>query len=70
MTDEIACEFKDRCSDYPTSCKTCKHNKGKKSHYEPTRTYYQPTYPTYWPYPIWPPDDATWKPDYPKKPQW
>ena len=31
----IICEHMSNCSDYPMMCGTCKHNKGKKSHYEP-----------------------------------
>ena len=40
MSDEsfydVDCPYKDRCSDYPTRCDTCRHNNNKKkSFYEP-----------------------------------
>ena len=71
MTEDIECPVKNKCSDYPQKCPQCRKNTGKKSYYEPPEPYYvPPSYPTYWPFPIWPPDDTTWKPYYPKKPQW
>lgn len=41
----VVCPFMDKCTAYPYSCSSCKHNTGKKSYYEPD---YQP----YW-YPWW-----------------
>ena len=35
MNETVKCEHKDECIDYPFKCKTCRHNKGKKSHYAP-----------------------------------
>jgi len=36
---EVVCPFKDDCTDYPWRCKSCKHNKGRRSYYEPDYYY-------------------------------
>jgi len=36
MTDDVTCEYKDKCSGFPYSCHYCKHNgKAKKNYFEP-----------------------------------
>jgi len=32
---DVVCPFKDKCVDYPWKCRTCLHNRGKKSYYQP-----------------------------------
>lgn len=32
--DDVICPHKERCTDYPNLCGTCRNNKGRRSYYE------------------------------------
>jgi len=57
---EVKCPYKDECTDIGLLCNSCKHNTGKRSHYEsaippyiPIDPYPYPPYTPWYPYLIW-----------------
>ena len=46
MSETVKCPYKEKCSNFPLSCRTCEHNEGKRSYYKPVNpTPYEPYTP-------------------------
>jgi hypothetical protein len=40
MNEDIECEYKNKCTSFPSKCDGCKNNKGKKDYYVPKDWHY------------------------------